>query len=38
MKGKAKPIKQQESQGGRVMRQSREKDSLKIPKKKEDRA
>ena len=29
MKGKATPLKQQESQGGRVMRQNREKDSVK---------
>ncbi len=35
MKGIAKPIKQQESQGGRVMRQEREKESLKMPSKKD---
>lgn len=33
MKGKAKPIKQKESQGGRVMRQNREEDSLKMKSK-----
>lgn len=29
MKGKATPLKQQASQGGRVMRQNREKESVK---------